>query len=109
MAVKTVKKKYFGVGLQVVVEDASRDGQVPSAEGVFVVPPLGAKFTAFSNTSMKEAEREEHGVELLLFGTLIQSVLKQKRKGKVMNAHKKRSSFFLSFLPFLFLILNTLD
>lgn len=94
-----VKKKYFGVGLQVVVEDASRDGQVPSAEGVFVVPPLGAKFTAFSNTSMKEAEREEHGVELLLFGTLIQSVLKQKRKGKVVNAHKSGAySFFLFFL-----------
>lgn len=93
-----VKKKYFGVGLQVVVEDACRDGQVPSAEGVFVVPPLGAKFTAFSNTSMKEAEREEHGVELLLFGTLIQSVLKQKRKGKVMNAHKSGVySFFLFF------------
>lgn len=94
-----VKKKYFGVGLQVVVEDASRDGQVPSAEGVFVVPPLGAKFTAFSNTCMKEAERKEHGVELLLFGTLIQSVLKQKRKGKVMNAHKSGAyPFFLFFL-----------
>lgn len=75
-----VKGEYFGVGLQVVVEDAGGDGQVSGAEGVFVVPALRAKFTALGNASVEEAEREEHGVELLLSGALIQSVLKQKRR-----------------------------
>lgn len=74
-----IKGKYFGVGLQVVVEDAGRDGQVSSAEGVFVVPALRAKFTPLGDASVKEAEREEHGVELLLPGALIQSVLEQKK------------------------------
>lgn len=42
-----------------------------------MVPTLGAKFSAFCHTSMKEAEGEEHGVELLLSGAHIQSVLKR--------------------------------
>lgn len=42
-----------------------------------MVPPLGAKFTALSDASMKEAEREEHRVELLFSGAHIQSVLKE--------------------------------
>lgn len=72
--------KYFGVGLQVVVQDAGWDGEISSAEGVLMVPPLGTKFTALCDTGMKEAEGEEHGVELLLSGTRIQRVLKKKRE-----------------------------
>lgn len=84
-----VKKKYFGVGLQVVVQDTGGDGEVSSAEGVVMVPPLGTKFTALRNACMKKAEGEEHGVELLLSGAQIQSVLKRKRASeRERNKHK---------------------
>lgn len=45
-----------------------------------MVPALRAKFTPLGDASVEEAEREEHGVELLLPGALIQSVLEQKKK-----------------------------
>lgn len=45
-----------------------------------MVPPLGTKFMALCGTGMKEAEGEEHGVELLLSGTHIHRVLKKKRE-----------------------------
>ena len=45
-----------------------------------MVPPLGTKFTALCDTSVKKAEGEKHRVELLFPGTQIQSVLERERE-----------------------------
>lgn len=86
-----IKRKYFGVGLQVVVEDAGWDGQVSGAEGVSVIPALRAKFTPLGDASVEEAEWEEHGVKLLFSGALVQRLLEQKQKDeKIKKTHTKK-------------------
>lgn len=69
-----------------------RDGEVSCAEGVVVVPPLRAKFSALCYAGMEETEGEQHGVELLLSRAHIQGVLRKKKspqKNRCQGMHVK--------------------
>ena len=66
---------YLIVSLQVVVEYIHTDGEITSVVGIRSVPSLWSKLPSLHHHSMEVDQREQNALELILFGTHLQSVL----------------------------------
>ena len=60
---------YLRIGLQVVVEDVDRNGQVSGVKGVRSVPALRTELPPLCHHRMEVAQGEQNALELVLPGT----------------------------------------
>lgn len=67
---------YLRIGLQVVVEDIDRNGEVPCVKGVRSVPTLRTELPPLCHHGVEIAQGEQNALKLILSGAHFQGVLK---------------------------------